>query len=95
MKTLSEALGEAPRKLINIKDILEKPVILRSYVMREGMFGPYASIYITVDGAECVINCGGQAVLDKLQRIQQSDFPVQATFVKTDLGQGRRFYDVY
>ena len=95
MKTLSEAIGEEPRKLVNIKDILDKPVTIQSYVLREGTFGPYASIRITVEGVKCVVNTGGETVVEKLKRLKETDFPVQATFVKTDLGQGRRFYDVY
>ena len=95
MKTLSEAIGEEKRKLVNIKDILGKSVILESYVIREGTFGPYASIRVTVEGVKCVVNTGGETVVEKLKRLKDADFPVTATFVKTDLGQGRRFYDIY
>lgn len=98
--SVEEAMAE--RSALHAKDILNVPLLLHSFEIREGTYedsqtGHYAAMHCSRQGSDKmrVVTCGGMKVLAKLYKLQQLDgLPVAFWFTGKETSRGNTVLDI-
>jgi len=83
MKRLASFLPEGSMRYLPITAILNKEVTIHGFTVKDGKFGQFAVMDVTVDAKRVKVATGSSIVLTALQNVEeQQAFPVGATFKK-------------